>query len=77
MPLKGPTTRDGDPAAVEAALLRPHHLAVDRAPLHRARHHGHVPGERLEAGARGRVGPGGLRRDGILAVHVEVRRPGP
>ena len=72
-PLKGPTTRDGDPAAVEAALLGPHHLAVDRAPLHRAGITATCPAQRLEAAARASGSTRRPRRDGIPAAHVEVR----
>ena len=59
----------GDPAAVEAALLRTHRLTVDRAGEPR-RVEGQVAGDRLEAARRCLVGP----RDRGEPEHVPVRR---
>ena len=51
----------GDPAAVEAALLGAHDLAVDQAGVDLAGHHRQVVADRLEAARRVGVGPGGPR----------------
>src|SRR5881628_723060 len=62
-----------DPAAVEVALLCQHPLAVDVAGIHARRVEGDVVRDRLVAGGRRRVEPGGVlgrtagNRDGVVA----------
>ncbi len=56
-PLNGPDDVVGDPAAVEAALLRADRLAVDRAAVHRRRVDGDGVAQPGEGGRRVGVGP--------------------
>ena len=72
--LEGADHPSGDPAAVEAAGLRSHQLAVDGAFVYERRHHGEVVEDPLEAGGGGRVRPRCARRRPGRGDQVEVRR---
>ena len=70
--LERPDDAVGDPPAVEATLLRAHHLAVDDAPVDQSGHHGHGVPDHGEAGRRVRVEPARPGRDDVTRDQVEV-----
>ena len=74
-PLNGAGDVARDPAAVEAALLRLHDLAVERALVHQRGVERDCVADRLEARPRVAVRPrGALDAAAVGAGHVEVRR---
>src|SRR5215217_2124035 len=76
--LKGAYDLGGDPAAVEAPLLRPDSLPVDPAGVHERGVEGHVVFKAREGGDRVRVGPGGPPFFSPVGLDVVVaRRPLP
>src|SRR5215208_4443483 len=76
--LKGAYDLGGDPAAVEAPLLRPDLLPIDPAGVHERGVEGHIVFKAREGGDRVRVGPGGPRLPSPVGPDVVVvRRPLP
>src|SRR5829696_2501230 len=76
--LKGAYDLGGDPAAVEAPLLRPDPLLIDPAGVHERRVEGYIVFKARKGGDRVRVGPGGPPFFSPVSLDVVVaRRPLP
>src|SRR5215208_4862449 len=76
--LKGAYDLGGDPAAIEAPLLRPDPLPLDPAGVHERGIEGHVVFKARKGGDRVRVGPGGPPLPSPVSLYVVVaRRPLP